>query len=81
MNYRTEKERQFDEIYCACEDDIYRISLYYTRNRMLAKEVAEQTFINFYSEFEKITPEKRRVYLMKMARDLALKKRTERDKK
>lgn len=71
MKYRSEKERRFDEMYDACADDVYRICLYFTRDKVEAQKIAEQTFIESYDEFEEIKPEYWRAYLICKARNLA----------
>ena len=71
MKNRSEKERRFDEIYNNYANDVYRVCLYFTRDKAEAQKIAEQTFIEFYDEFEEINPEYWSAHLICKARDLA----------
>lgn len=70
MNRGLTKEEKFDSIYRAYADDIFKLCYYFTRDREMAQDLAQQTFIKFYDRFEDIDPEYMQAYLMRMARNL-----------
>ncbi len=69
MHYDTTKEEQFDAIYRAYHNDVYKISLYYTKNEAAAQDIAQNVFYQFYLHCDNINPERIRPYLVRSARN------------
>ena len=70
MNCTSTKEERFDSIYRSYSDDVFKLCLYFTRDRDTAQDLAQQTFIKCYNHFEDISPEYMQAYLMRIARNL-----------
>lgn len=70
MNYISTKEEKFDSIYRSYSDDIFRLCLYFTKDRDTAQDLAQQTFIKCYNHFEDVNPDCMHAYLMRTARNL-----------
>lgn len=69
MHCETTKEERFDAIYRAYQNDVYKISLYYTKDAYAAEDIAQQVFYKFYQHFENVNPERIRAYLLRSARN------------
>lgn len=67
----TSKREKFDSIYRAYKDDVYKISYYYTNDKYVAQEIAQNTFLKFYKHIEGSNIENVRSYLYRIARNLA----------
>ena len=52
-----EKHNKFLEIYLPVQDNLWRYSLFMTRNRELAKELLAETIAKAYTSFDKIKSE------------------------
>ncbi len=72
VKYRTEKEKKFAEFSEVFAEDIYKVCLYFTKDKVTAQQAAQQTFLDFYDHFESISPEMYRAYLIHMAKKMAL---------
>lgn len=70
MEYKTRKEELFDSVFRAYQHDVYRISLYYSKNEHAATEITQKAFYNLYLHFENVKPECLRSYLYRTARNL-----------
>lgn len=70
MKHRLTKEEKFDKIYESYADDIYKVCLHYLKDKELAKEIMQQTFLEFYDYFENVEQEYTRAYLIHTAKDL-----------
>ena len=71
MQYKTTKEEQFDEIYRTYQNDVYKISLYYTNDEYTAQDITQNVFLRFYCHFENTKIESIRAYLLRSARNLS----------
>lgn len=49
MNYE-----QYENIYQKYADDVYRVSLYLTRQPRIAKDITKQAFENLYKELDEV---------------------------
>ncbi len=70
MNYLSEREEAFDNIYRVYADDVYKFCLYLAKDYYVAQDLAQQTFINFYNRLGYETPENILAYLLRIARNL-----------
>ena len=71
MQYKNTKEEQFDKIYRAYQSEVYKISLYYTKNEQAAQDITQNVFFQFYCHFENVNPDSIRAYLLRVARNLS----------
>ena len=62
----------FEEIYRTHFQDVYRFSLWLTRDRNLADDVVSETFIRAWARREKIRTESLKAYLLAIARNAFL---------
>lgn len=65
------KEERFEELYQQHRNDVYKISLYYTKNEQEAQDITQKVFFAFYLRMDKIQLEKAREYLIRAARNLS----------
>ncbi len=72
MEYNTEKERRFVKVYDAFADEVYKVCVYFTEDKVTAQLIAQRAFVDFYERFENIQPEMHRAYLLHVAKKLAL---------
>lgn len=71
MGYKARKEEKFDSIYRAYKNDVYKLSLYYTRDEHAAKDISQKAFIEFYLHMDSVNIECSRGYLFRAVRNLA----------
>ncbi len=65
------KEERFEKIYRQYKDEVYRISLYYTKNEQESQDITQKVFYKFYLYFDKINPDCIKAYLFRSARNLS----------
>lgn len=82
MEFISQTEKEFDELYRANADDVYKVCLYYLYDEDKAVDITEKTFIRMYHSFDEVEPENRRKFLINTARRYAYqeKKRLEEEK-
>lgn len=71
MEYKLKSDEKFDSIYRAYADEVYRVSLYYTKDEYVAQEITQKTFYQFYLHFHNVNMKSVRAYLIRTARNLA----------
>lgn len=71
MEYKMIKEEKFDRIYRTYQNDVYRISLYYTKDSHIAQDISQKVFYQFYLHFDNVNPDSVRAYLIRSARNLS----------
>lgn len=71
MEYDETKEEEFEEIYRTYKDDIYRISLYYTKDEHIAQDISQNVFYQFYFHINDVKAECVRAYLIRSARNMS----------
>lgn len=71
MQYKTTKEEKFDDIYRTYQNDVYKISLYYTKDEYIAQDISQKVFFQFYLHFENVNMGSVRAYLLRAARNLS----------
>lgn len=71
MEYKESKEEKFEEIYRTFQNDVYKISLYYTKDVHTAQDISQKVFYQFYLHFEDVNPERVQAYLIRAARNLS----------
>lgn len=71
MEYEKINEEKFEEIYRTFQNDVYKISLYYTKNEHAAQDISQKVFYQFYLHFNNVNLESARAYLLRSARNLS----------
>lgn len=71
MEYERTKDEIFDEIYRTYQKDVYKISLYFTKDTYIAEDIAQKSFIKLYLHFEDVNLDCVRAYLFRTARNLS----------
>ena len=69
MRYDKEKEQAFEYLYETYHKDIYRVSLYYTKDEYIAQDIAQKVLFELYLHFDNVDMEKVRAYLMRATRN------------
>lgn len=65
------KEERFEEIYRIYQHDVYKISVYYTKDDYIAQDIAQKAFYKLYLHFENVNIDSVRSYLLRTARNLS----------
>lgn len=71
MDYIMIKDEKFDKIYRTYQNDVYKISLYYTKDSHIAQDISQKVFCQFYLHFDNVNPDSVRAYLIRSARNLS----------
>lgn len=71
MRANVTKEERFEEIYQTHKNDVYKISLYYTKDEYIAQDIAQKTFYKLYLHFDNVNLDSVRSYLLRTARNLS----------
>ena len=71
MQGQATKEERFEEIYRTYQNDVYKISLYYTKDEYIAQDIAQKTFYKLYLHFENVNLDSVSSYLLRCARNLS----------
>ena len=69
MGYIERNRRKIASIYEEYKDDVYKVCLYFTKDRFVAQELAQQVFFNFYQHIDQIEEESVQGYLVRAARN------------
>lgn len=71
MDYeQTGKEKRYESVYRTWADDIYKICLYYTKDKKKASDITLQTFLNCYKRFYEVDSNHIFAYLVREAKGL-----------
>ena len=68
---KLDKEERFEDIYCTFKNEVYKISLYYTKDSHISEDITQKVFYEFYQHFENVDMERARAYLLRAARNSA----------
>lgn len=71
MEYKMIKEEKFDRIYRTYQNDVFKISLYYTKDEYIAQDISQKVFYQFYLHFDNVNKDSVRTYLIRSARNLS----------
>lgn len=71
MEYKMIKEEKFDRIYRTYQNDVFKISLYYTKDEHIAQDISQKVFYQFYLHFDSVNKDSVRAYLIRSARNLS----------
>ncbi len=71
MQSRKSKEDKFEEIYRTYQHDVYKISVYYTKDEHIAQDIAQKAFYKLYLHFDNVNLDSVRAYLLRTARNLS----------
>lgn len=71
MECKSTKDEKFEDIYQSYFKDVYRACLHLTEgDEVLAADMTQQAFVNFYERFETTKVECAKAYLIRSARNL-----------
>ena len=71
MQRNVTKEEKFEEFYRTYQNDVYRISLYYTKDEYIAQDIAQKAFYKLYLHFDHVNLDSVRSYLLRTARNFS----------
>lgn len=71
MEYKRIKEVRFEKIYRTFQNDVYKISLYYTKEEHIAQDISQKVFYQFYLHFDNVNLDSVRSYLLRSARNMS----------
>lgn len=71
MERQISKEEKFESIYRTYETDVYKLSLYFTKDEQAAKDIMQRAFFEFYLRMDNINLESARGYLFRSVRNMA----------
>lgn len=71
MEHQMNKEEKFESIYRTYETDVFRLSMYFTKNEQAARDIVQKVFFEFYLHLDNINLEHARGYLFRSARNMA----------
>lgn len=70
MEYRARKEERFKSIYEAYSDDIFKLSMYYTKDYEASQEIMQNVFFKFYLHMDNVKLDCIRSWLIRTARNM-----------
>lgn len=71
MEHKRIKEARFENIYRTFQNDVYKISLYYTKDEHIAQDIAQKVFYQFYLHMDNVNMDSVRAYLLRSSRNLS----------
>ena len=71
MQRNMTKEEKYEEIYRIYQHDVYKISLYYTKDEYISQDIAQKAFYKLYLHFDNVNLDSVRSYLLRTARNLS----------
>lgn len=70
VDYKSQKEKDFEQVYKDYKTDVYRIALHFVREPVLAEELAQVVFYHVYLQFDYIKLRYIRSYLYCATRNI-----------
>lgn len=70
MEQKMKKDERFEEIYDAYADEIYKLSVYYTKDEQVSQEIVQNTFMKLYVHMDNMKLDYVRAWLIRVARNL-----------
>ena len=71
MGYRERNRDKMEKIYRDYESDVYRVCLFFLKDKQAAFDVSQQVFFKFYQHIDEAEIESVRGYLVRMARNMS----------
>lgn len=71
MKQKKRKIAQFAKICEELQHDVYKISLYYTKDEVAAEEIAQKVFFNIYTHLDRVDLSNVTPYAFRTARNMA----------
>lgn len=71
MQKDTTKEEKFEEIYRIYENEVFKISRYYTNDEYTAHDITQKAFCKLFQHFDNVNLDCVRAYLLRTARNLS----------
>ncbi len=71
MQYNKINSEKFNEIYKTFHNDVYKLSLYYTKDTYAAEDVVQKVFYQFYIHSSNVDEDRVRAYLLHSARNMS----------
>lgn len=70
MEYRSRKEERFKSIYEAYSDDVFKISMYYTKDYEVSQEIAQNVFFKLYQHMDHVELDRIQPWLVRTTRNM-----------
>lgn len=70
MGRKISKQERFESIYEIYKNDIFRISMHYTKDYMVSQEITQNVFMQLYLHMDRVNPESIRAWLTCTAKNL-----------
>ena len=71
MGYRERNRDKMEKIYRDYESDVYRVCLFFLKDKQAAFDVSQQVFFKFYQHIDEAEIKSVRGYLVRMARNMS----------
>ena len=71
MKYNTITIEKFNEIYVTFHNDVYKLSLYYTKDTYASEDITQKDFYQFYIHRDNVHEDRVRAYLLHSARNFS----------
>lgn len=65
------KDEKFDRIYRTYQNDVFKISLYYTKDEYISQDITQKVFYHFFLHLDNVKKDSIRAYLIRSARNLS----------
>lgn len=71
MEYKMIKDEKFNRIYRTYQNDVFKISLYYTKDEYISQDITQKVFYQFFLHLDNVKKDSIRAYLIRSARNLS----------
>ncbi len=71
MEYKTQKQRDFEKLYLEIKDDVYKVALYFTRNPQASEEITQLALYQLFTHFDRIRMDTARANTIRATKNLA----------
>ena len=71
---KTTKWERYERIYRMYADNVYKVCLYYSKDKKKAADDTERVFVEFYDEFENVESDQLFALLIRKAKNMAVNK-------
>ena len=65
------KDEKFNRIYRTYQNDVFKISLYYTKDEYISQDITQKVFYQFFLHLDNVKKDSIRAYLIRSARNLS----------
>ncbi len=71
MEYKMIKDEKFNRVYRTYQNDVFKISLYYTKDEYISQDITQKVFYQFFLHLDNVKKDSIRAYLIRSARNLS----------